>query len=376
MDIISLGKTVKNTKNLASNKIVCMGDSITYSSAYSTPYPTHLSWAHGYEFINKGVSGNTVGQVLARLQADCIDYSPSHCILLVGTNDITAGTAISTVMPTMHNLCERLRQNGIKPIICSLTPRTGTADILQAVLTYNRSYRRYCFDYGIQFIDLYTMFVDSTGAQLTTYFPDGLHPDYRAKKMIADTIITKTNFPVYLDTCYPNETQAIVNNFFLTDSDSDGRADNWSPATGGGASLHSLAITAHPTYGNWQEFGISGGSNVDSFVNLFQVVDDPAYVTVGNILDFSADFLTDALTDCYWALRLQGFTSATVSVSDAYADLQTRTRVSYSSSLVRVFGSYTVPPTVTKVSFRPYLYGTGTSVLKVGNVSLRKRDIW
>ena len=376
MDIISLGKISKNTKNLASNKIVCLGDSITAStSGYNTPYPTFLSWMHGYTFVNAGVSGDRTADVLARIQTACIDLNPSHCILLIGTNDAGATFDLATVvMPNMHSICERLKANGIKPIICSILPRQSETALKQRILTYNRAYRRYCLDYGIQYIDLYSSFIDSAGTYISAYYIDGLHPTGAGKKIIADVIAAKTDFPISIGTCYPDETQALANNFFATDANSDGLADSWLAYKTGTVTM-TYSLEAHPTYGNWQVFTITGGVSENSASSIYQETSSADYVAEGNIIDFGFDVITDALTDCTWSARIIGLNAGGSTVSSGFVDPQERSAVAL-TSLTRVFGTYTIPATVTKIRLQIYLYGTGNCTLKVGNVIVRKRDIW
>ncbi len=82
-------------------KILFQGDSITdagrsrdYDSVIGTGYPLLVKASLGYEnpgeyeFINKGVSGDRIVDVYARIKRDIINYRPDVMSLLVGVNDV------------------------------------------------------------------------------------------------------------------------------------------------------------------------------------------------------------------------------------------------------------------------------------------------
>lgn len=82
-------------------KILFQGDSITdagrsrdYDSVVGTGYPLLVKASLGYEnpgeyeFINKGVSGDRIVDVYARIKRDIINYHPDVMSLLIGVNDV------------------------------------------------------------------------------------------------------------------------------------------------------------------------------------------------------------------------------------------------------------------------------------------------
>ena len=72
------GVGAKYQRNLADYpKVVFIGDDIT-----ADWFPQSAIW------INKGISGQTSGQVLARFQTDVIDSHPDIVNILVGTYDV------------------------------------------------------------------------------------------------------------------------------------------------------------------------------------------------------------------------------------------------------------------------------------------------
>ena len=82
-------------------RILFQGDSITdagrnRSDLYSTGggYPTLVKATLGYEnplayeFINKGISGNRIVDIYARIKTDIINLKPDVMSILVGVNDV------------------------------------------------------------------------------------------------------------------------------------------------------------------------------------------------------------------------------------------------------------------------------------------------
>lgn len=82
-------------------RILFQGDSITDAGRSrdddnfrGNGYPTLVSGALGadrpgaFEFINRGISGNRVVDLLARVKADIINLEPDYMSILIGINDV------------------------------------------------------------------------------------------------------------------------------------------------------------------------------------------------------------------------------------------------------------------------------------------------
>ena len=84
-----------------SKLIVFQGDSITdcgrnreditsIGVGYAHMVKGQLGYEHPgeYEFINKGISGNRIVDVYARIKNDIINLKPDYMSLLIGVNDV------------------------------------------------------------------------------------------------------------------------------------------------------------------------------------------------------------------------------------------------------------------------------------------------
>ena len=127
---------IKLKKN---STILFIGDSITDGNHGRSMDPNHLM-GHGYaemvsaalicdnyentpKFINKGISGNNSGQILSRLESDCLCYKPDIINLLCGVNDCCYGgegntdeVAISNIDTILSKIKEALPETKI--ILC------------------------------------------------------------------------------------------------------------------------------------------------------------------------------------------------------------------------------------------------------------------
>ena len=100
--------------------VLFIGDSITDGNHGRSMDPNHLM-GHGYQemvaaklisdnlknmpkFINKGISGNTSGQILSRLDEDCLRYKPDIISLLCGVNDCCYGGEGNTDEVALNNI--------------------------------------------------------------------------------------------------------------------------------------------------------------------------------------------------------------------------------------------------------------------------------
>ena len=84
-----------------SKLVLFQGDSITdcgrsreNNAATGTGYPTMVKGQLGlaapaeYSFINRGISGNRIVDVYARIKADIINLKPDYMSILIGVNDV------------------------------------------------------------------------------------------------------------------------------------------------------------------------------------------------------------------------------------------------------------------------------------------------
>ncbi|MGH7878888.1 MAG: GDSL-type esterase/lipase family protein, partial [Candidatus Binataceae bacterium] len=105
----------------ASRRVVFMGDSIT--EFWGRPSNSFFMLEPG--FTDKGIHGQTSGQMLARFQHDVIDEHPHAVVILAGLNDLSvaAGDAgFKMATGNIQRMAEQAKANGVQVVIGSVLP--------------------------------------------------------------------------------------------------------------------------------------------------------------------------------------------------------------------------------------------------------------
>jgi lysophospholipase L1-like esterase len=168
-------------------RVVFLGDSITDGWELAKYFP-------GKPYVNRGISGQTTPQMLARMYADVIRLHPAAFILLAGTNDISRNTGPETIEMVEDNIramCELAAAHNIKVILCLLTPvsdyvRNQTDHRPPAdILSLNHWIESYARDAHAQLADYYAALVDDKGMLREGFSDDGLHPNAKGYELLA-----------------------------------------------------------------------------------------------------------------------------------------------------------------------------------------------
>lgn len=185
----------------AQDKVVFMGNSITqfWSS-------THPAFFTGKPYINKGISGQTTSQMLARFNADVIQPKPSIVVFLGGTNDIAQNGGPITVEQIMNNIstmAQMAKTNGIQVILCSVLPvyqynwRPEIKPIEQ-IIALNALIKKYTEENEMVYCDFYSPLVNEEKGLNSAYSNDGVHPNlagYLVMEPIVEAAIQKATTP-------------------------------------------------------------------------------------------------------------------------------------------------------------------------------------
>lgn len=127
-------------------KIVFIGDSLTKGTDYggvttADTFAYKIGIANGYapaDILNKGVGGDTVAKVLARIQSDVIAQAPAVCVLMIGVNDWALGTSLSSFETSLAAISAAVRGAGIKLVVMTSNFQRGSGAAISAQETYVR----------------------------------------------------------------------------------------------------------------------------------------------------------------------------------------------------------------------------------------------
>lgn len=180
------------------DRVVCLGDSITYGY----PYGPEVSWvglcaeAVALKMVNKGINGNTTGEMRMRFKTDVAPLSPAYVIILGGTNDAWVGVTLEEVQENIRAMVDGAFEMGICPVLGLPAPInefqlggfppddvegfTGDLD------SFRNWMREFAYEQLLPALDFYTPLLDpETGRVNPAYFVDEGHPNKTGYRVLA-----------------------------------------------------------------------------------------------------------------------------------------------------------------------------------------------
>lgn len=193
-------------------KILFQGDSITDAGRSREDnnnrgigYPTLVSAEMGfenpgeYEFINRGISGNRVIDLIARVKADIINLEPDYMSILIGINDVwhevsyTNGVDAERYEKYYNMLIEEVKEALPNIKIMILEPFVLKAAATEEHWDYFRSEtekraaaaKRVAEKNNLVFVPLMQKFDDlAKTAEPSYWLMDGVHPTAMGHELI------------------------------------------------------------------------------------------------------------------------------------------------------------------------------------------------
>lgn len=197
-------------------RIVMIGDSITdmnrdrnldlYPSSYGNAYPFFVQAKLGserpgeYEIFNRGIGGNRVVDLYARIKKDCWNLNPDVVSILVGVNDVWHeimegnGVEIDRFEKVYRALIEDTKKALpdvkimlLEPYVLRGTATEASYDRFLQVKEYAKVVERLAKETGAIFVPLQARF-DAAAEKYSGdwYVYDGVHPSVVGSQLIAD----------------------------------------------------------------------------------------------------------------------------------------------------------------------------------------------
>lgn len=188
--LVSANGTARQT-----SKIYGLGDSLTYND-YLTGLVALMGSA--WSKVNRGVSGNTTTQMLARFGADVAAGNDAAVVIVWGgINDICAGDSAATIHARLQTLYSAAKATGAIVVALNVTPFKASADWTAGRQTVtdalNTLIAGSSTDVDLN-IDLYTLMEDpgTPDTLLAAYDSgDGLHHGAGGRTFVAQTIFAR-----------------------------------------------------------------------------------------------------------------------------------------------------------------------------------------
>ena len=204
------GISMKETKKV----IVFQGDSITDCGRFREDprnlgqgYPTRvagqmgLKYPRDYEFYNRGVSGDRIVDIYARMKRDIINLKPDYLSILVGVNDVwherDFGNGVSApkfkkvfgiLLDELKEELPELKIMLLEPFVChGEATKENYEWFEQEVFLRAKAVKELAQEHGLVFVplqaDLDAMIPQASGAH---WLFDGVHPTVFFHEYIAE----------------------------------------------------------------------------------------------------------------------------------------------------------------------------------------------
>ena len=190
----------------AGSRILFQGDSITDGNRGRSADPNHIL-GHGYvfitaarhgaafpaaklDFLNRGVSGNTVRDLLKRWSADAIDLKPDILSVMIGVNDSSKRVPLDEYERTYDELLSTARAANpkLKLVLCAPFEKHAGPKASDDIIARQSIVAKLASKYGAALVEFQKVF----DAAITPETPadywiwDRVHPTYRGHQLMAD----------------------------------------------------------------------------------------------------------------------------------------------------------------------------------------------
>jgi hypothetical protein len=312
--------------------------------------------------------GESLATSLSRAQtnypthAATYGFTPSHCVIMAGRNDMTTSD-IAGKLTTYEAILDTLLGQGILPVVCAIIPADTTTQMANTA-AYNAGLAGMAARKGLLFIDpTHLVIVESDGSLNDTYSLNGSDPqhmnaagaklvgEYIGQQIVAAGIVPAWDVPlIAANDANTGATYKLGNGLLLTDTTADGIPDNWSTNNGDSGSVsYALAdASADGVAGNWFQI-TKTATTVDTILST--TINSP---TVGNWYAIGWAHKWDYTSGSGGQIRTEIRTQAAVNLF--------RTQINNDEDLPvsRPWYVFQVPSGTTSLSFRILMNAVGT----------------
>jgi len=185
-------------------RVLFQGDSITDGNRGRSADPNHIL-GHGYvfviaarhgaafpeaavEFMNRGVSGNTVLDLEKRWEKDALELKPDLLSVMIGVNDNGKGVPLDVYEEVYDKLltASRAANSKLKIVLCE--PFVKPAETLNpGILQRQEAVSRLAQKHAAAVVRFQPIFESASKRVPASYWIwDNVHPTYRGHQLMAD----------------------------------------------------------------------------------------------------------------------------------------------------------------------------------------------
>ncbi len=169
--------------------VVFLGDSITDRWGRQAGH-----WFDRPGWINRGIGGQTTGQLLLRMRSDVLDLHPRAVVLEGASNDMRLGFSPEQIRDNIATMGELAQSHGITVLVTAMLPvcdcyrpLTGLRTV-ERIGQLNNLLHALCRKNGWIFIDWNPVLSDEHGRMRLEYTSDGVHPNDEGYRLLAPIV--------------------------------------------------------------------------------------------------------------------------------------------------------------------------------------------
>lgn len=186
-------------KIVKDDRIICIGDSITYGYEVegTLTWIGRLRREEEINLLNVGINGDTCANMFSRFKEHVIDLSPKAVFIMGGGNDILAGTPLEYVTNNIAMMAQMALNKGIIPMV-GISPEPSPKDVpkewhqmmdydfvREQIATYKEWLLAFAKANQLPYIDFDTEMKAKLRSGYGRYFIDGVHPNPAGHKIMA-----------------------------------------------------------------------------------------------------------------------------------------------------------------------------------------------
>lgn len=181
-------------------RVVFLGDSITqgWRETLNPQGPEMGAFFKGKPYINRGISGQTTGQMLLRFHDDVLALHPAAVVILAGTNDLAGNTgeiSLEGIENNIATMCELAHLHGIRVLLVSVLPvgdypwRKGREPSVK-IVALNGWLQGYAHENGYAYADAHTPMAAPDLSMKKDLSEDGVHPNAKGYTLMEKLLQT------------------------------------------------------------------------------------------------------------------------------------------------------------------------------------------
>lgn len=171
-------------------KILAFGDSLTIGLGLTEKesYPSLLQEklkndGFDYEVLNAGMSGDTSGGGLERIDWSLNQPNIEILILELGANDILKGLSIEEMKANLTQIIRRAKAKNIKILLCGMYAPLNLGG--ERGRTINKAFQDLATEEKVAFLPF---FLEGVGGIPKFNQADGIHPNAEGTRLVAETV--------------------------------------------------------------------------------------------------------------------------------------------------------------------------------------------